>query len=127
MSSSFDSLAPGYRTEEMLEAWGRWSFINGKGISIFGVIMQTKMGTVLKAAIRITDDEALRVDRAMGELKMRDLLAYSILDDVYRCRQSVSALERKLGISRREIDSIIDRSIGFIDGRLFDGSGVLVA
>ena len=133
MASSFDSVQPNYCTEEMLDGWGRWSHEKNRlgYVSILGVMFDMYVGRMIdphkRYLRRVSDDEAMRVNAALGKLLVRSPELYSLIEAVHRYNWSIEGISNRTGIKRHTVKAAYERAVGFVDGQLFEQIGVMVA
>ena len=133
MASTVDAVQETYIIEEILRGWGRWANQrNSMGYtSIFGVILDMCIGRMVDPhknySQRITDDEALKVEEALGQLLLRSPELYSLVAAIYRYGWSMEGISKRTGVRWDTIKSAHERAIGFVDGQLYGKIGELVA
>jgi len=107
-------------TEYLLYQWGLWQIYSyGRATSPMAAVMQVAGGVHRGLEIHITDDEGLRVDRAVAALKARDKDMYALLDLKFIKRYSIKNMELVLREDRRAIERRLAGAISWIDCFIF--------
>lgn len=105
-------------TEFLVQEWGVW-LAQGGGVdlrarSALQSVIVPSESTAYECA-DISDDDALKVDRAMGKLKLHRPSFFRVVWLLNVCNYSATAAGRSLGISDREIGKLNSAGIAFVD------------
>lgn len=86
--------------QEKLEQWGRWQ--SGRLEIGYNSVLGRLRGSTVKSAL-ISDDEALRIDGIMAELKRTNESNYHCVLHTYRDKMGLRAVGRKLDLSFKTV------------------------
>lgn len=110
----------------LLCEWGKWS----RGRNELGtkssmlVVMQLVQPASLGSSPDIGDDDALRVDRAVAQLRQRDAQLFLILDLYFVKCLSMREIESRMRLSKFSAAKVFARACGCVEGALINFSQV---
>ena len=110
--------------QDRLAEWGRWHHSSGIHLGDPTEAAFNRMSRQGRASVRmamITDDDALWVDKAVSELKLRSHgvdYRWEVLVRCYLWNQSQSAIARRLKLSRHTIRELLIAAENWVDARL---------
>lgn len=103
------------QVKTLLEAWSNWS---GSRIGTEYRRMWPLVQQESDLRLTLSDEEGMRVDRAVGRLKKIDVLAYRIVLAYYRGKLSCRAIAREIRRDHEYISAYLSRSEAYIAGLL---------
>lgn len=97
--------------ERQLVEWGKWVWV-GMGRMYSGV------STGGGGTPDITDDEAIRIDRIIAQLRQADATMGNLVIDHYRYEMGYRFLADKYGMKPTKVSNLMARSKAFVQGAL---------
>lgn len=102
----------------VLERWGNWSRCKIGTEYRHESSFMTGTPQALSYNPTCTDDEAMKVDRAVASLARYDLLGYKLIISYYVYKVSKAKLAKTLKKDRKQVISFINRAEDYVAGAL---------
>ena len=102
----------------LLCEWGKWSRGGRPGLgakSPMLFVMQLVQPSEMRASIDICDDDALRVDRAVSQLRRYDAVMHEIIELYFLQCLSMREIESRMKISKTVAVQLFAKLCGWLD------------
>ena len=104
-------------TALLLEQWARWARLSGTSLSYNSVDPVIKLQGSTVPTPWISDDEALRVDKAVAQLNLHN----KFIGEIIICSaggMSYTGIGKRMSISRHQASIYVKMGIAWVDGYL---------
>lgn len=116
-------------THELLRLWGGWARHPDLRMNVrcgIAIIIEANFGGTVGEQ-RISDDEALRVDRVIAQLKTRNPSLCRVLREAYVHDLSSREIGIKFGYDHKKALALLNQAIAWVDGALSQAEGEFIA
>ncbi|WP_086932212.1 antiterminator Q family protein [Agarilytica rhodophyticola] len=105
--------------DEILKAWASWSYVNFSVTSPMWILADLKVNPFFNNLIHIADDDALKVDAAVGALKQEDPFLHKLLVNRYCYKCTYRDISESMKMGMKKIRNSIIKINKFIQEKLF--------
>lgn len=116
-------------TESKLIEWGYWC-LSGSGLPRYTspafALMRDNVGSTVPTPM-ITDEEAMKVDRAVARLEKRDPEIGSCIWLHFAEKRTYHGIAKRLGIGKSKAAELVKAGVAWVDGALDSEECVFVA